>query len=545
MSKNKRLPSEPPPVRSGTNSAAPRESRLFIWFGIVLIALAIFTRIRLLDIPFERDEGAFAYIGREFWGSGRLYTDLYDNKLPGLYLIYAIFVSLFGATPFGVHCGALIWHIATLAVFYFWLREVFGKDKAVACTGLYAFYAASAEVLGFAVHATQLCTLPAIAGLWALWRGTIQEKKPRALWFLLAGLGAGLSIWIKQQAFFYALFGISFLIWWFIQSGRQISFLKIAGSSALYLLGVVLPAGLSAAWFATQGRLDDFWFWTVQLSAGQAAETSNGWFFFRFYFPKVVQGWWLLWIAGVGGCIYWMSRKDMKGQRMLAPLLPFALLGTAIGGAFYPHYFVLVTPWLACCAVVGLDALVRRFGTAGWLAAGLVVISPLLLHLGYWVRDDFRTIMRYAYGNDPFTEMAAIGKELKKRCGPSDSIAVIGSEPELFLYTGKPSALGHLFFQAVLQDHPRRQQFQNQVREAFWKGRPRFVVLPSAQYEFIKDDPLTREIVASLQKDYHSVCVVEINEKKSSIVWDPAPEKSVPAGLFWVMVLERNPAAQQ
>lgn len=543
MSKVKRRVAQPVerPAKSAPVPTADHKvsTSLFAWIGIALLVIALIARLRLLGIPFERDEGAFAYIGRALWGPGRLYTDLYDNKLPGLYLIYALFVRVFGAMPDGVHLGALIWQVGTLTVLFLWLREVLGRDRALACTGLYAIYAASGEVMGFAAHATQLTALPAFAGLWALWRGTFQRRRPELLWIFLAGLGTGLAIFIKQQAFFYAIFGILFLLWWSFGSERRLHLVRTIGLGATYGLGVILPVGLSAAWFASQGRFDDFWFWTVQISAGQAAQSFNGWFTFKYYFPMVTQHWWLLWLAGLAGFVYCIRQKNMPEEKMLAFLFPLSLLGTAIGGAFYPHYFVLALPWLAACAIIGLEALVRKYGTAGWVATALVLLWPVLAHSGYWFREDYRTIIRRAYDNNPFTEMATIGAELKKRCAPADAIAVIGSEPEIFLYTDKPSALGHVFFQAVVQEHSRRAQFQAQVRDA-WKRRPRFVVLPGAQYEHIKDDPLTKEIVADLQKDYHTICVTDISERRSSILWDPPPEKAIPQSLFWIMVLERN-----
>ena len=496
----------------------------------------------LLNIPFERDEGVFAYIGRAMWSGERLYTDLYDNKLPGLYLVYALFTRAFGALPMGIHLGALLWQVATLAVFFLWLREVIGRDRALASTGLFALYAASGEVLGFAAHATQLCALPAIAGLWALWRGTVQRRSPQAAWILVAGLGAGLAIWIKQQALFYAVFGGLFLVWWFLIQTRAVSVSRVIGLGLLYALGVILPIGLSATWFAYQGRFDDFWFWTVDIITGEKtnSQAPGAGFFFNFYFPKVIAQWWLVWLSGMYGFIYLVRQQETPSLRGLAFLLPFSIWGVSLGGAFYPHYFVLALPWLACCAILGLDFMLRKYGSrTGWMFTVLVVWWPVLAHAGYWFWEDHRTILRRAYDNNPFQEMAQIGDTLKKRCSPADSIAVIGSEPELFLYVDRPSALSQLFFQAVVQPHKRHAEFQQQVRNQLWGRKPRFVVLPGAQYEHLKDDPLIKEIVDRLQKDYHVICVTDINEKESKITWDPPPGQ-LPQSLFWVMVLERN-----
>jgi len=532
------------PATIGETSPPNRiiSTRPFAWIGIALLLIALVARLRLLGIPFERDEGVFTYIGRALMGGELLYTDLYDNKLPGLYLIYGLFTTVFGVQPTGIHLGALLWQLATLAVLFLWLREVIGRDRAMAATGLFALYAASGQVLGFAAHATQLCALPAFAGLWALWRGTVQGRSPQVVWIILAGLSAGLAIWIKQQALFYAVFGGLYLAWWFFGRGRSESITRAISLGLLYALGVILPVGLSAAWFASQGRFDDFWFWTVDISTGETFKTQapGGWFFFNFYFPKVISHWWWVWFSGFYGLVVLFRQKQAPEQRALACLLPLSLWGVSLGGAFYPHYFVLCLPWLSICAIMGLDAMLRKYGSMGWIATALVVLWPVLAHNGYWFWENHRSVLWRAYSNNSFQEMAELGAALKKRSAPTDSIAIIGSEPELLLSADRRSALSHLFFQGVVQPHARRAQFQQQTREELWGRRPRFVVLPGGQYEHLKDDPLVKEIVARLQKDYHTICVVDIYPNKSQIIWDPPPERAVPQTLFWIIVMERN-----
>lgn len=541
MSKSKRIPKQ-----ELKTAAAPAQqtspSFPFFWIGIGLLLIACIARLRLLDIPFERDEGVFAYIGQALWGGERLYTDLYDNKLPGLYLVYGLFATVFGVQPWGIHLGAFLWHLVTLAVFFLWLREVLGRDLALAGTGLFALYAASGEVLGFAAHATQLCMLPALLGLWALWRGTIQGRASQAGWIFLAGLGAGLAIWVKQQALFYPVFGVLFLGWWFWGRERNTSGSRATGLTGLYVLGVALPVGLSAAWFAVQGRFDDFWFWTVEISTGERSQAQGGgWFFFNFYFPKVIFNWWWVWLSAFIGMYVALRQKESVNLRVVAWLLPLSLWGVSLGGAFYPHYFVLSLPWLAVCAVLGLEFLVREYRTAGRPMAAVVVLWPVLAGSGYWFWQSQRAILWRAYDNNCFSEMREIGAELKKRSAVTDSIAVVGSEPEVFLYADRRSALSHLFFQGVVQKHARYAQFQQQTREELLGRKPRFVVFPGVQYEYLKNDPLMKEIVVWLQKEYHPVCVADdISEKQSKITWDPTPEQAIPKTLHWAMVFERN-----
>ncbi|MBK6996007.1 MAG: hypothetical protein IPH31_14190 [Lewinellaceae bacterium] len=67
---------------------------------------------------------------------------------------------------------------------------------------------------------------------------------------------------------------------------------------------------------------------------------------------------------------------------------------------------------------MGLDALVRKYRLGGWIATALVVAWPVLAHNGYWFRENHRTVLRQAYENNSFQELAEIGAELKRRSNP-------------------------------------------------------------------------------------------------------------------------------
>jgi hypothetical protein len=56
--------------------------------GVVgaLLALVFLARLGALDVPLERDEGAYAYIAAQ-WRSGLIpYRDVFDHKPPLVYL---------------------------------------------------------------------------------------------------------------------------------------------------------------------------------------------------------------------------------------------------------------------------------------------------------------------------------------------------------------------------------------------------------------------------------------------------------------------------
>jgi hypothetical protein len=55
---------------------------------LVIVLFTVFVRVRLLDIPLERDEGEYAYTARLILEGIPPYTESYDLKMPcirGLY----------------------------------------------------------------------------------------------------------------------------------------------------------------------------------------------------------------------------------------------------------------------------------------------------------------------------------------------------------------------------------------------------------------------------------------------------------------------------
>src|SRR5689334_17596587 len=72
---------------------------------ILLLAsmIALQATLRLLGIPMERDEAGVAYIGHGRLHGKSLYVDMVDNKLPGLYMLYGLFATIFGYNATGVH----------------------------------------------------------------------------------------------------------------------------------------------------------------------------------------------------------------------------------------------------------------------------------------------------------------------------------------------------------------------------------------------------------------------------------------------------------
>ena len=97
------------------------------WLPLTLI-LAITTLIRLqyLDMPLERDESIYSYIGKLALNGGKPYVDFFEMKPPVMFYSYALLVGIFGYSATGVHLAATA--LAALNAF-FTRSGVFGETN--------------------------------------------------------------------------------------------------------------------------------------------------------------------------------------------------------------------------------------------------------------------------------------------------------------------------------------------------------------------------------------------------------------------------------
>jgi hypothetical protein len=86
--------------------------------ALAAIALAAFVRLRLADVPLERDEGEYAYAGRLILKGIPPYLKAYNMKFPGTYYAYAMIMALLGETARAIHLGLSVVNAGTALVVF-------------------------------------------------------------------------------------------------------------------------------------------------------------------------------------------------------------------------------------------------------------------------------------------------------------------------------------------------------------------------------------------------------------------------------------------
>ena len=517
----------------------------WIFFGFAAV-IFLQTRIQLLSIPLERDEGSFAYIGHWLLKGQELYTDMLDSKLPGLYTYYAFFTTLFGYNATGVHIGLLVANMASAVCLYLLAKELYNPLVAAIATSFFMFLVISPNLVGFAAHATQLLTPFVLGSFLLFWKG-IRSNRTRL--FFLSGILMGIAFSIKQQS---AIYGILIAVMWWparlLWYKRENSRLPVL-EWLLLGAGGFLPLALIVVYFVLVGRIDEFYNWTVVQPLHLAGSFVQPWYnLFLQILPVVIsqfEGIWIL--AGTGLVFIFISGFKREGPWFATWVALLGMISVTIGAAYYPHYFILAIPGICILAASSLNWIAQKtgkFGTAIALSiSGILLIVSMRGRTDYYFYPDFAKIHFENYGRNMFPELEKLGKELAKRAPEGSKIGVMGSEPELLVAAGRESCSRHLMVYALLSDPvlspPLQQEYIREMQEC----APEYIVWNTYTgswtngYEKLA---FFKQLMPWVEENYRPVGLAESRDDKPGIiVWDEALQNHQSQSDFKVYVLKR------
>jgi hypothetical protein len=168
---------------------------------------------------------------------------------------------------------------------------------------------------------------------------------------------------------------------------------------------------------------------------------------------------------------------------------------------FRTHYFIVMLPAVALLCGAAVFVVRRRMWDESPRAALLWVLGLLLVPLSVDLLFDSPTyflmkpdaVCQMIYGSDcPFVEVPRVADYLREHTSASDTIAVLGSEPQLYFYARRRPATGHVLTYAMMEDQPFSHEFQEQMIREIEAARPQYVVhikMNTSWLETPKSDP--------------------------------------------------------
>lgn len=484
-----------------SDESTPRSNwflRVWPWLVVAVILLFVgLIRVRLLEMPLERDEGEYAYAGQLILQGIPPYELAYNMKLPGTYFAYAIGMAIFGQTISGIHLTLLLVNSLTCIFVFLLGRKLAGVTAGLVACATYGVMSISPAVYGLAAHATQFVVFFAVPGVLLLWNALSSGRKQT---FFFSGLMFGLAFMMKQQGVCFGMFAVTMMTWQAIQRRSVFSrnfLLSLAGFSA----GMLLPFGifcLAALIFGDFGR---FWFWTFDYARYYAARNTflHGCQSLSGYLNEAFRVYGGLWLLGAIGLLAGLRATQYRNVlSFVLSFLFFSFLGILPGWVFRYHYFVVLLPAFALVLGLGIEQLKACFSKRrlSWLPPVLLLI--VLAETVYEQRQPFfqltpRQVNRLIYQDDPFLESLPVAEFIRDHSKADAKVAVIGSEPQLYFYSNRHSATGYIYTYALMEAQPYASLMQKEMIKEIETAKPEFLVQVDYKYswEKLKSSDLT------------------------------------------------------
>ena len=533
---------------SGLPSLSPRW-----WWGLcVVLILTAAVRWHRLEVPLERDEGEYAYAGQLMLQGVPPYVSAYNMKLPGIYLVYAIVLGVFGETVWAIHFALLLTNLASIVLVFLIGRRLIDDVGGLGGAAAFAVFSLHQSVSGLFANSEHFVILPMLGGILLLL--TALERDRLWLWGA-GGVLLGTAFVIKQHGVMFIGFGAGVIA---LTAGivRPVAWRPLLRRSTAYLAGSVLPFAAICLWMVWAGVFSRFWFWTFTYSPHYISQVtwSQGAALLDHQLSAMGGGLLGLWLLALMGAARVLLDPVLRSRWIVWVMWLLASCAAVCPGFYFRgHYFLYILPvsgLLVGAAISGMTQRVdqTRASQGGiWALIACAFCVAIYRQYDILIRWSDEAVSRSIYGDNPFPEARQIAAYIQRHTSPEDTIAVIGSEPEIYFYAHRRSATGHIYTYALMETHPFAREMQREMIQQIEADRPRFIVYVNVRKSWLA----RRESFPDLQdwsgtytaQHYELAGLVQISATGTESLWDadvsgrtlPSPDGS------WVSVYRRKP----
>jgi hypothetical protein len=516
------------------------------WEGLLLCFAAmiyLYIRSNFLSIPMERDEGIYAYFGRLITEGKTPYLDFYEMRFPFIFYAYAFLVKIFGdfeGLAFGISCL----NVLSLAVYYWIAKQLFNQEKLPAFFAVFAMaiLGLTPQISGYTRQSEHIVVFLASIGFLLLQKTIVNNKN---IYLFGAGAFMCLAMLTKTNAVCFIVAGglLTSIYYLFANAENSPNFNFKAGLKRAFLKGLVYSVGVFSTFGAMclymlyLGVFGEMWYWAVTYVAN-ITQTKMSWLDIcqcvRTIFTLVRTDYEVFWgFAVIGLCAYiGLPSKKLPSNvssKLFVGLGFVAGLGSVITGFhFNPHYWLMFMPFVglafgAFFFVIQVYINIK-FIKLYYICSFLLLSGVLYYHNhcldknfpDYYTQPNHFQITRKVYGENLFPETYEVGKFLKKIARPHDQIALIGSEPQLFIYTGLYSASRHAYFAYLTSDttNTAAVAWQKEFYAEIQTQKPRFLVTYESGVSILRKETTSEWIFEKIHKEiipqnYRRIAFVE------------------------------------
>jgi Dolichyl-phosphate-mannose-protein mannosyltransferase len=520
---------------------------------LILVATAVL-RCQFLDIPLERDESLYSYLGKLALNGGKPYFDFYEMKPPIMFYSYALLVGIFGYSAFGIHLAATAVSLANI-YFIFRITQKIGPTAAAHLAAItYAIWSLAGGVSGTHLLSENIQILWALPAILIAINPlkTLTIKQLLAIGFLLS-----MSFMVKQTSGVLALvLGFYWLSSWFSER-KTTPFWAYFKPILWTIAGFILPIIVAIIGLWAIGSGQDAAFWLLEYPRLYSSELSSDEAKMAFgLMQKLVltdyKGYFIAALLGILAVFF--SKKTLSEKVLLISWAVLTTLTVGLGRRFYGHYWLLALPILSILGSLFFQEMsIRLRQKMGNIEAKTVLFIGFLWSIhaiftlnDYYINPNLTDISRKFSPGNPYVEHQVLSNYLQNTLKPTDRLAVFGSDPQYFIYLNKISQIRHVFAPFISNGQfPNALIWQDETIESFKKTAPEYVILNKYAFAWMykpnADQHLYDEIYNELRRYYELVAYIE-NPAESYGVVIKKPENSnrMPTTPSYIAVLKRR-----
>lgn len=488
-------------------SVHPRAAtRSRAWLLIALLYVAI-RALPTLTYPIDRDQGTYCLIGQGLLDGQQLYRDLWDNKPPGIFYIFAVIVKVFGPVMWSVGVVDILWLLGFSCLLFRFAERYLGTGEAVLGVVIHANWHVQAGNWWAAQPETFLLLF--VLASFFLMADAARWPKLRPL---AAGLLFGAAFWVKYNAVAFLPFllvlpyldtrrlddeprGVSLKIPWRDWFRRAAIFL---GGFAATVAMVLAYFWLAGSWAAMQ----EVQFEVLPRYAAMAFERPGNYWLAALFHTEFNLGFWTECATLAALLIAW-ARRELEG---FAPVLLSAAMGyvsVVMQGRFHDYtfetcipFFAMVWGYLAVKVYESFRGVARECARRGWWMAR-VVVWVLFANIAYWpVPDeitnwavDYKALHVWSEDREAFyigylsrhylshvSGVMRVTRYLRTNSVSSDGLFIWGTYPQIYFLTGSRPPTRFVSNLALVSPWA-PPAWRDELMRDLEKSRPRFLVV--------------------------------------------------------------------
>ncbi len=458
-----------------------------IWLLLFAIFLFFILRLPSLIEPlWYGDEGIYQIIGMALNHDRLLYSQIWDNKPPLLYIFYA----LANSDQFTIRLLSFIFGALSIMPFYYLAIRIFRVFRISGIiTSIYAFLIATPFIEGNIANAENFMLLPIIAAAFLIYKTQEMKQKKyiqisknlilntKYLMLFCAGILLGIALLLKTVALFdFAAFIVFISL---LESNSGIILKKLA----VYISGFLVPILITFVYLSNFGILADFI---------QAVFLSNiDYIGFADKYPVPYGLLAIKLLVLFTSVILIFRKRKIIPQAVLFILLwfIFSLFNVLFSGRVWPHYLLIIVPSTALMLGLLFERQARR---QKFIILGLLLIL-IYISIAYFklkltnvtdIREYYQNFLSFITNEKTVTEYEEyfdkrvtrdyeIAHFLRNKIKPSDAIFIWGNSPQIYtlsnsLPAGKYTAAYHI------SENPKAIE---ETAETLKKIKPKYIII--------------------------------------------------------------------